>query len=432
MTLQKIKISNGIDFSYISTDKFKSELISFSLCMPLSERDYLLSMVLCGVLRRGTVSLPSMAAINKRLDELYAATVDIQSNIHGNVLTLSVSAEILSARFSLDGTDILGGVTKTAAEIILQPLTENGKFPKKTVESEIAFVKDSLNAEINNTRIYASTRLKELMCRDESGFPTLEYLLSSIDGVTVDELWEFYNRALLSPLQVFYIGSESEYTVSNAVLAEFECLSNNLPKNFSIPKPSAPKQFLSVTEDMPVNQGKLAMGIRTGAVLGSENWASAIMLNEIFGASPASKLFLNVRERLSLCYYCSSSYSMLSGNLSVSSGIASENKDKVTKEVLAQLDKIKAGDISDSELRAAKKALEYSYVQVYDSPFSLFSFYFVRGLFGIEGTVEEYKAKLLGVTKQDVQSFARDLVFDTCFFINGTLPKSNEEVCDDE
>ena len=141
MTLQKVSITENIRLSYISTKKFKSELISFSLSAPITERSYLLSLVLCGVLRRGTNALPSMALINKRLDELYASTVDIQSSIHADVLTLCVSAEILSQRFSLDGTDILGGVTDTVADILLSPLTEDGCFPAKTVESEIAFVK---------------------------------------------------------------------------------------------------------------------------------------------------------------------------------------------------------------------------------------------------------------------------------------------------
>ena len=433
MTLQKVSITENIRLSYISTKKFKSELISFSLSAPITERSYLLSLVLCGVLRRGTNALPSMALINKRLDELYASTVDIQSSIHADVLTLCVSAEILSQRFSLDGTDILGGVTDTVADILLSPLTEDGCFPAKTVESEIAFVKDSLSAEINNTRLYASTRLKELMCRGEdSRFPTLEYLLSNVETVTPSELWDFYNSMLCSRLSVFYIGSQTPSEISDRVKKAFEDFCGERINEFIIPRASAPKEFLSVTEDMPVNQGKLVMGMRTGAVMGSKQHAAAIVLNEIFGASPASKLFLNVRERLSLCYYCSSSYSMLSGNLTVASGIDCANRDVVTSEILAQLEQIKMGNVSDTEFEAARKSLEYSYVQIYDSPFSLQSFYFIRDLFGVCETVEECKERILSVTKEDVYQLARELEYDTCFFINGTLSGEECEVGEDE
>ena len=432
MTLQKMTDSKSIDFSYINTDKFKTSALTFSFCMPLTERDYLCSLVLAGIMRRGTRSYPSMSLINRRLDELYSSSVDIQSVIHGNVLCFNVSAEMLDSRFALDGTDISSGVIDTIADILMRPLTLNGAFPENTVESEKSFVKDALSAEKNNTKLYAATRLKELMYRDgEIRFPSLKYLLSELDTVTPVELLAYHERLLSSPFRVFYIGAEDQESIYRKINNIFVPIKNNPRSNFKAPTPSEAKEFLSLSEDMPVTQGKLCMGMRTGSVIGNTDNSSAVMLNEIFGASPASKLFVNVRERLGLCYYCSSAYSMLSGNLSVSSGIDISNRDRTVNEILSQLDEIKKGNISDTEFDAAKKSLAYSYVQIYDSPFSLQAFYFVRDLFGINETVEECKERILSVSRDSVSALATKIKYDTCFFVNGTLADA-VEVADDE
>ena len=400
--------------------------------MPLCERDYLLALVLSGIMRRGTEKYPSLSLINRRLDELYASSVDVQCVIHGNVLSLNISADMLDGRFAIDGTDISSEVCRVIAEIIFSPLTCNGLFPQKSVDAEKTITKDALCAEKNNTKLYAATRLKELMKRgSQDGFPSLEYLLSNIDTVTVQELTSFYKAKICAlPMSVFYIGSESAVSIGGKILSAFapyEALSR--PALLPIRAEQA-CDFLALTEDMPVNQGKLALGMRTGRILGSRDAHTAVVLNEIFGASPASKLFLNVRERLGLCYYCSSSYSLLSGNMSVSSGINVANKDVAIAEILAQLEEIKRGNISDSELYSARRSLEYSYIQIYDSPFSLQSFYTIRDIAGIDETPDECKKSILSVTKDEICELAREIVYDTCFFINGTL--GGEEDGNDE
>ena len=95
MTLQKDTSNENMTFSWINTDKFKTGMLTFGISMPLDEKDYLHSLILAGVMRRGTENMPSMALINRRLDDLYAATVDIQSVIHAQTLCFTVSAEFL-------------------------------------------------------------------------------------------------------------------------------------------------------------------------------------------------------------------------------------------------------------------------------------------------------------------------------------------------
>ena len=428
MTLRKTNVSKSITLSSIYTEKFKSGMLTFSLYLPLTQKNYLYNLVLAGVFRRGSERFPSMAKINRQLDSLYAANVDVQSTIQGETLVFTVSAEMLESRFVPDGTDVSGGVIDVISDILLHPIRDTDGFPSEIVASERGFVKDSLEAEKNNTRIYAATRLKEIMSRENQSFPTLKYLLGEIDSVTPAALLAHYSYLISSsPMSVFYVGAESSESIAKKLRGSFLELDGVRAFDFPTLKPRMQTEFSFVSEDMPVNQGKLAMGFRTGACLGNGDYPAAIMLNEVLGASPASKLFMNVREKMSLCYYCSSSYSLLSGGLYVSSGIESKNRERVTEAVLSQLDEIRYGNVSDAELYAAKKSLEYSYVQIYDSPFSLGSFYSIRDIVGVSETVEECKERILSVTPERIYDMANATTYDTCFFINGTLVGGREE-----
>ncbi|MFQ9472743.1 MAG: insulinase family protein [Oscillospiraceae bacterium] len=85
-------------------------------------------------------------------------------------------------------------------------------------------------------------------------------------------------------------------------------------------------------------RGKLALGFRTGGLTcWEEEYPALVMCNAIFGGTPLSKLFLNVREKLSLCYYASSMLEKMKGLVLVSSGIEFDKYQQARDEILAQL-----------------------------------------------------------------------------------------------
>ena len=186
------------------------------------------------------------------------------------------------------------------------------------------------------------------------------------------------------------------------------------------PRPLSRENLLELSEEMPVSQGKLALGFSTNVTINqsSDDCYTAIMLNEILGGSASSKLFLNVREKLSLCYYCSSSYSIYSGVILISSGFEVKNYEIARKAIFEQIDDIKQGKISNAEFFAAQRSLVSSYRQLYDSPFDLQAFFGDRALFGISDNIDDTVAKLLSVTKDDIIRVASNIKFESSYFIN--------------
>lgn len=432
MTLQTLRITDAIVLDAIQTDRFKTGVLTLTLTLPLTPLRAAQNILLTGIMRRGTQRYPSLTAINRHLDSLYATEVEIRSSKLGGNLLLTFTAELLDDRFIRSDIDILDGVIDTLAEILLHPLSRDGAFDEDTVQQEIRFALDALDAEINNTRSYSVTRCTELMYRDNALFPTVSALKETMKTTDARTLYEHYRELLsLAAMKVFYIGSAPIHRVATSLQQAFDSYTGGVRFAPTLPAAAQPTAHCIQNEKMSVAQGKLAMGFRTGISMAeSPRYHIGLVLNEILGGSPASKLFLNVREKMSLCYYCSSSYSVFTGDMMVSSGMEVKNRKRVREAVLTQLADIADGKISETEWEAAKRSLENCYRQIYDSPLDLSSFYGVRHLFDISETVEDCRSAIAAVSCQEVISQAQKTVNDTEFFIEGTLTETED--CDDD
>ena len=155
-----------------------------------------------------------------------------------------------------------------------------------------------------------------------------------------------------------------------------------------------------------------------------------MVYNEILGGSPTSKLFTSVREKESLCYYCSSVYDFYKGYISVASGIRCENRERAEASILREIDALRKGQISDAEFSAAIRYLSSVYRSLYDSASSIENYFLARGIYGVSMTPEEARLAILSVTKEDVVRFAQRVVLQSVYFLRGT--RSAELSSEDE
>ena len=170
---------------------------------------------------------------------------------------------------------------------------------------------------------------------------------------------------------------------------------------------------------MDVTQGKLALGLRTGVTVKDADFPAMLLLNAIFGAGITSKLFLKVREELSLCYYASSSIDRFKGIMIVSSGIEFSKFDVAYEQILHQLDECKQGNISDFEFDSAKRYLRSDFRAGMDSPGRLDDYYLSMAVAGMELSMEQMSRLVEQVTKEQVVAAANKVRLDTVFFLEG-------------
>ena len=404
------------------TDAFKSERLSLSIVMPIEERAYMTSL-LFSVLLRGTERYPSVSALNRRLDYLYGAELSVQNSYRGDCHVVGFSVDFLGEEYIRgDGEALLPALCDLMAEILFCPaLDENGLLSARYTESEKQLQCDAIRAQKNSPSSYSVKQLNVRIYENEPCGILRLGTEEAVMAVTSEALTAHWKTLLQNlSLDFFYVGSADESALSNAV---FHAFAGRLPRgSVRVPSPFghafAPRDTRTGEETLPIKQGHLAIGLRAPhATLGDDAFYACVLFNELLGASPVSKLFMNVREKLSLCYSCSSVYNAYKGVVVISCGLKNRNRDVAEKEILRQIREIAEGNFSDADWIAAQKSIENAYRQMSDSPRALESFYFGRAVAGVSADVDGCLARFLRVTREEVMSMAASFVTDAVFFL---------------
>jgi predicted Zn-dependent peptidase len=151
-----------------------------------------------------------------------------------------------------------------------------------------------------------------------------------------------------------------------------------------------------------------------------------LLMNEVFGTSPVSKLFMYVREELNLCYYCQSSYRSVLGALEVHAGIDQKNLHTALDAINEMLDAVRKGDFDDGELDAAKHSLISAIRTGSDSPRYIVTFMLARALCGVTDTPEALAERIASAERDDVCRAASRVEADTVYFLCGDKDAAEE------
>lgn len=420
---KRTQLFPGVWLRTVHTDKFKSAYLSLTLMTQLNRENASANALLPRVLRRGTMVHPDMESLSAALDELYGGAVEPAVRKKGESQCVGFLASFLDNAYALNGEDILSGAAELLGEMLLNPLTRDGVFDPDYVEGEKANLIDELRGQINDKRIYATRRLTQLMCREESFGADKLGQEDKVAAITPESLWARYQKLLSSAqIEVYYSGSADPERVREIMERVFSAL----PVSQEREEPEcevrihAEQEPNVIEEVMDVNQGKLAMGWRTGGITVWEEECPALVLcSAVFGGTSMSKLFMNVRERLSLCYYASSALEKQKGLMIVSSGIEFKNYETAKREILAQLEDVKAGKITDDELEGARRILINQYRSIEDEQGRMEEYWLGQAAAGTEDAPGTLAARLETVTGEQIAQVARKLELDTVYFLKG-------------
>lgn len=419
MVTQTREISKGVKISYIHTPKFKTNYISINFISPLSKERAHLNSMLPLVLMRGTKSYPTQTEINKRLQFLYSGDIAARNSSFGEYHIFGFKANMLNNRFATD-VDIDEGMVDLLCEMAFAPHLTNGIFDKAYTEGEKINLIDTIEAERNNKGKHAVNRLMSEMCRDEVfGIQKLG-TVDDVRKITVQTLYEYYQKAISElPIEIFFVGEGDFDKIASKfekAISKFERRPIEIEKANIITDVESVKE---VTDVESVKQGKLVLGFRTGYRPEDNKYHLLQLFNEIYGGSPTAKLFLNVREKMSLCYYCRSIVGQRTGIMLVSSGIEVANKEIAQSAIIEQLDMIKSGNVTAEELDSAKRSLINGYMQIYDSADAMESWVFFRSICGITTTPALECEKVASTTVEEICSLVKGFKLDTVYFLKG-------------
>lgn len=417
--IQTLSLLPGITLRCFPDSRFKQGTLSLQLVRPMDKHENALNALLPAVLLRGCRQYPDLRAITLHLDDLYGAAVGAVVRRVGDYQTTGLSCGFMSDKYALDGDQVMAPMLSFLGQLLLEPALENGAFRADFVESEKRNLIFTIESQRNDKRIYAGARLTEHMCKADSfSIPRLG-TVEQVAAITPQSLYDHYRKILSeSPIEIFYVGAANPEAVAERLLKFLAPLHRQpivLPPQTAFHDGGTG----NYTEQMEVSQGKLCMGFTTPTTLRSKDFPTMQVFNTIFGAGMTCKLFMQIREKMSLCYDIGSSYHGSKGILTVSAGIDCKDNELVQAEVLHQLAQCQAGNITDAELAAAKQSLISQLQATHDSPGAIEGYYATAVLSGLQLTPESYRQAVENVTKEDVVAAARSLCKHTVFFLKG-------------
>ena len=424
MEATRIRLAEGVHLTYLPARKFKTSLLSAQFVTPLRRETAGANALLAAVLRRGTVSCPDMGALSAKMDNLYDASIDYTVRKKGENQCVGFVASFLDDAFAPGGEPILEPAAGLLGELLLRPRLQDGIFAEEYVSGERANLVDRIRGQINDKRSYATLRLGQLMCGEEAFGVDKLGDVEHAAAVTPGSLWERYQQLLsTAQIELYYCGSAEEERVARALKEALSALPVNegrICPDCEVRLHAGPEPSM-VEESMDVTQGKLAMGFRTGGVTcWEEEYPAMAMCNAVFGGTTLSKLFMNVREKLSLCYYASSTLEKMKGLILVSSGIEFDKFQQARDEILHQLEEIRQGNMEDWELEGTRRTMIGAHLATLDVQDRQEDFWLGQTAAGLETGIEELVAQLEQVTREQVAQAAQKLELDTIYFLKGT------------
>ena len=422
MPLSTVALSNGAEGLFIKNDRFKTTLVTFNFYLPLREETVAPFALLPFILTSCSKKYPDFSTLNCELSKLYGARLDASCEKLGDYQLLKMSISVINDVYSLNNESLVKNACDMLLGLIFEPNTENGRFSEDDLKREKRKAVEHIKSEYSEKRIYAKTRLIEEMYKGDVYGLAKCGTVKQVENITSASLYKAWEEMLKTAyVRVHVVGA----TLPNGLFDEISAKFNTLDRNGNFDyKASVPTEKVSkvktVTDTDDVSQGKLVMGFSLDKYGNDEKTLPTIIMSDIFGGGPYSKLFSNVREKMSLCYYCSSSLMRMKGLLTVESGVEADNADKAQKEILNQLDAIKKGDFSDFEFSASIKSICDSFSTYSDSQTTLETWYALKYNNDSIYTPDELAEKIMAVTREDVIDFANGVTLNTVYKL---LPK---------
>ncbi len=428
MHLIRKELYPGITLNILPDSRFKTNYISFEFLCDMTNENAALSHLLPMVLGRGSQNYPDLGAINRALELIWDGTLDSGTGRLGETRTIGFSACYPDDRFLPGNENIEDKTLDIFFDILLNPKTENGVFCTEYVESEKEKLCQRIAAIKNAKGKYASMRAREELCHGEPYGIAASGTVEQVKAVDEKSLFHYYREMLSDyPLEIFYIGRTDPVLLCQKLrlrLATLHCPKKSVIGSLVIRHTENVRRVEEIT---PGKQGHLCLGFRSGSVLSDKEFPAFIMMNEILGGSPISRLFTEVREKESLCYYCSSVPDSLKGILMITSGIRDDNREKTEKAILLQVKAIQNGEFTENEMSAALHSIESALLGIRDSRSTVENFMLRRLLAGVDTDPNAYLASLRKVAKEDIIAAANRLCLDTVYYLKPDISKGGSE-----
>ncbi len=417
MLPETLKLGEGVLGQFIKNDRFNTTLISFNFYLPLNKETVAQNALLPFVLTTCSEKYPDFSKLNYKLTRLYGAQLISSCEKVGDYQLLKMAISVINDKYTIDEEDLTAQACELLCDLIFKPKAENGEFALEDTEREKRKAVEHIKGELNEKRIYAKKRTIEEMFKDEAYGISKCGTIEQVEAVTGESLYTAWQNMLKSGyVRVNVVSSALPKGLFESVRENFEKIEReNITDCRSNTCLEPVKNANKITENMDITQGKLVLGFTSGMHGADRDTLPLTLMCDIFGGGPYSRLFTNVREKLSLCYYCAVGLVKVKGFLTVDCGIDPKNEEKAIKAICDQLFIMKKGMFTDFEFESAVKSTRDSLKTYYDSQAMLDMWYSLKIFEENPPSPEELSELVSKVTKEEVCEAAKGIELHTVY-----------------
>ncbi|WP_432355030.1 EF-P 5-aminopentanol modification-associated protein YfmF [Sporosarcina sp. A2] len=425
---QKNELQPGVNLFTRQTAQFKTVSVAIKFTAPLTEENAASRTVLANVLEDSTAHFPTRTKLRQALEELYGAVFYTDTSKRGNEHIFTVYAESVNEEYLRNpDVPVFEQLLALVTESIFEPNLKNGFFDKSIVEREKQTVIDRLGSVYNDKTRYANKRMLELIRAGQPASQSSYGTEQAVSAVTHESLKETYEQMVNEDtIDIYILGDvdTEELTARAQTLFPFKIETRNSVSATMATSPSTHAKHIREKQDM--KQGKLNMAYSTPVNFKHPDYSKMQMMNGVLGGFAHSKLFVNVREKESLAYYCSSSYASHYGLLYIMSGIDAEQEEKTARLIDEQVEAMKHGEISDLEMRQTLALLSNSIRSSFDSAKGQIEIFDQYKLVDEDFSADKLIEKWEQVTKEDITQMANTLTKEITYLLSGREAMDHE------
>lgn len=411
---KRTELGGGVAISKIADSKFKTNSVYVRFLTEYKREDAAALALIPSVITSSSEDYPTGTLLNKKLNALYGTTVTGSASQIGGMYEVTVCIDYLSDVYALDGDKIAEPASQILLGCIFRPALENGGFAAAEFEMRRKDLLDSIDAEINDKVSYALSEAFKTVYEGEPSASKHYGSREEVESVTPQKAYEVYKKLLSEAKVEISLCGHGDFDEAEKLLSHaFDTARTSFadPKYFDYSAVKADTAYAE--EKMDVSQANLVLAFKPK----TRDLRVAQVMSCVYGGSAFSKLFANVREKMSLCYFCQSIYSETKGTMFVVSAVEFDNIDKAKDEIIHQLSLIANGEFTDDELANAKLYLANAYSSSEDRISSIDLWYFRCNQRNEILTPQEYAEKLCEVTREQVIQLAAQMKLDTVFVL---------------
>ncbi|WP_225422768.1 EF-P 5-aminopentanol modification-associated protein YfmF [Lactiplantibacillus garii] len=414
------QLAKGVQLTTVVSHQFKTNQIIVNFRAPLRRDTITKRALLSNLLETSAADYPDQRALANALAAMYGAAFGAGVSRKGPTHNLRLALTVANEQYLTTDQPLTHEAIQFLQNVILKPLVTGDQFDQPTFDRQVTNLKAAIKSVADDKQYYAAQRLNAALFQDEPAQQVPSYgTVADLETITAKELFTYYQSLLKDDqIDIIVMGDVDEA----AVLAQWQAVGFT-DRLTARPKPfyrhQNRRQYVENSEIQALSQAKLNLGYDLPVFYRGDHYYAALVFNELFGGSPLSKLFMNVREKASLAYYASSSLDTFRGVMKVQAGIDSKKHDQVLAIIGEQLTAIQNGDFTDELVDQLKLGLINDFESSLDS----------QRTFAIQALIDdltqqslpdaEWLQRIQAVTREQIIEVSKMVTLNDGFFLSG-------------